>query len=120
MPAYNLTIRVPDEDKLSVIISALSGAGTIMNITACNDPTPTQPPPVVKKVRYTGGSRNKGISGRDLIKQLFEQKSTWSFNELEDAFEKAMFSRTSVSPSLSIYRKVGQIKLVAPGIYRWN
>lgn len=114
MSEYDLTIRVADEEKLSTIISALAGAGTILSLTA----TVHRKSPK-KNMAYVDGKRNKGISGHDLLTNLFKRKAKWTTPELTAEFVKAGFSENSMSPRLAAMKNAGKVKNTSLGVYQW-
>lgn len=114
MASYDLTIRVADEDKLSVIISALAGSGTILSLQATTIRKKTS-----KTFSYVDGKRNKGIKGSDLMVSLFKRKASWNTQALIAEFVKAGFSKNSMSPRLALLKKQGKIAQTSLGVYKW-
>jgi hypothetical protein len=63
-----------------------------------------------RQVRYAGGKRNKGISGRDLVlKVIRESSKPTPYTVVRDAMVKQGFADNSASPLLSRLRIEGLI-----------
>lgn len=111
MSAYDITIRVLDEEKLSDVISAMASSGTIRSLVpVVNGPAP-------KRMAYANNKRNKGILGKDLLANLFKKKASWTTSEIVRAFVSAGFSPNSASPRIAYLKKEGSIKQTGVNTY---
>lgn len=105
MSAYDITIRVLDEEKLADAISAIASSGTIRSLVPVIHGHATK-----KRMAYANNKRNKGILGKDLLLSLFKKKASWTNAEIVRAFVAAGFSPNSASPRIAYLKKEGGIK----------
>jgi hypothetical protein len=105
MPEYDLTIRVHDEEKLAIIISALKGAGTLLTVA-----------PVSEKATRTGAKRrNGGAQTTDVAMHMLRNAPIVEYEDMERAFEEAGFRASSVSPTMSTLVKAGKAQRMNSG-----
>lgn len=94
---WNVTVRVVGQANLSTVISALDGSATLIEVKEV-------PPATEKKQHgYVNVKRNKGISARDLVTEIFAnaQGKPLRIEQIQSEFVRHGFASGSASPSLS-------------------
>jgi hypothetical protein len=108
-----------EQSRLATVLSALDGAATLVSVT----PTTTaaaeaSPPPRAPVARYHNGTRDKGISGEDLVlKVLTECNGLASFTKFAEAFKSHGFAANSASPALSMACAANKVRALGGGQY---
>ena len=70
-----------------------------------------------KKMHYTGGKRNKGVSGVDLALNILGSNGVTSTETFKKAFVEAGFSENSYSPVLYKLINEGRVRRMNGGNY---
>jgi len=108
MKTYDLCIRVPAA-KLGTILELLEEEGEVLSIVLTREHHK-------KPVRWANGSRNKGITGADLVLELV-QKSTITAAYARRVFIERGFAPNSSAAALSHLVGLGKIKRDVNGTF---
>lgn len=105
---YDVTIRT-DVDQMHTILQVVKGSAVLIGVAPV-----TSGSPEIKRSRTSGNKKPKGTAtlGLQLLKN-----GPMSKEELREAFEKAGYSATSYSPTMSSLRKDGKTVKLQDG--RW-
>ena len=111
---WTVLIRVTGQTNLSTVISALDGAGEIVEVKEVK-PEEGAPAPKVRAT-YAHGKRSKGISGDNLIKEIFNASTgPVTQNFIENEFVKRGFARTTTAANIGIAVRAGFIRNIGAG-----
>jgi DNA-binding IclR family transcriptional regulator len=120
MPEYDLTIRVHDEEKLAVIISALKGAGTLLTVAPVSEFPQGTGRLKIRRRRGNGagtdhGGERHGTSSVAVALLKVSPGGRASRHQIEAALEAAGYSASSLSPTMSALTRSGTVRRVGNG-----
>jgi hypothetical protein len=122
---FDRHIRVT-HDRISTIIEALTGACEVIKIEQYSGPIVNRSHKKGSGARvrtanmsYAGGIRNKGISGKELLRVSL-QEGPKTLEQLVKIFMDRGFAATSPSPLISVARKNGKVHIDHSGLITWR
>lgn len=111
MKFYNVTLRCP-EKKLQTLMSVVSGEMTLVKVEPEGETASKN-----KQMRYAGGLRNKGISGKDLFLKLLANGPKTA-DQIKKSFIDQGFAATSHEATGSTLRNEKKIERDKDG--KWS
>jgi hypothetical protein len=114
MKTYYKVILKVEESQLSVVLGALAPEVKMLGAEPLAEELPLPPK---RSNRYVNGKRNKGISGADLLTEIFSKLNRATETEIQKSFIARGFSNTTVYPCICMAIRNGSIKQVGHGVY---
>jgi hypothetical protein len=112
---YKVTLKV-EESQLPTVLGVLAPEVKMLSAEQMAAEA-AAPEPASSGKRYLNGKRNKGISGKKLMEEIFDKSERSTDTQIRKAFAARGFSENSVSPYLSKAFAAGKIKNVGRGVY---
>jgi hypothetical protein len=102
---YEVTFHVLRE-QLNTVLSVISSEVTLVSLKAIEE---VEKPKHTRKAKV-GPRRNGALTLKELVTKMFNDKPTWTDEQIKGEFKSHGFAKTSLSPMLAAERRAGNVR----------